>query len=58
MNKELLDTISKISDTICVVSGNLLCPSYHGVTKYNHVNAKLREMLDMVDKLKESVSDE
>lgn len=58
MNKELIDTLQKISETICVVSGNLLCPSYHGVTKYNHVNAKLREMCDMVDKLKESVSDE
>lgn len=53
MNKELIDTLEKISDTIAVVSGNLLCPSYHGITKYNHVNSKLREMRDMINKLKE-----
>lgn len=54
MNKELIDTLEKISDTIAVVSGNLLCPSYHGLTKYNHVNSKLREMRDMINKLKET----
>lgn len=58
MNKDLIDTLEKISDTIAVVSGNLLCPSYHGISKYNHVNLKLREMRDMINKLKESMSDE
>lgn len=36
--EELVNVLEKIAETICVVSGNLLCPSYHGLVKYNHVN--------------------
>lgn len=53
--EELLNVLDKISETICIVSGNLLCPSYHGLVKYNHVNKKLSEMKAAVKSLKESL---
>lgn len=54
MNSELLDVLDKISNTIAIVSGNLLCPSYHGITKYNHVNKTIREMRESIKILREN----
>ncbi len=53
--EELVNVLEKIAETICVVSGNLLCPSYHGLVKYNHVNKKLSEMKVVIKSLKESL---
>lgn len=53
MNEELLDVLDKISQTISTVSGNLLCPSYHGITKYNHVNNEIRKMKESIKILRE-----
>lgn len=52
-DEELLKVLDKIAETICIVTGNLLCPSYHGLVKYNHVNKKLSEMKAMINSLKE-----
>lgn len=57
MNDDILKALEKISDTLCVVSGNLLCPSYHGMVKYNHVNKKLSEMKETINLLKVKVND-
>lgn len=54
MNDQLFDVLDKISDTIAVVSGNILCPSYHGLVKYNHVNNKIMEMREAIKILRET----
>ena len=53
MDQRMIEALEKISDTIAVVSGNLLFPSYHGLVKYEHVNKKIKEMKDVVKKLRE-----
>ena len=53
--EELAKVLDKIAETICIVSGNLLCPSYHGMIKYQAVNRQLREMRAVIKEYKESV---
>lgn len=57
MNEDILKALEKISDTLCVVSGNLLCPSYHGTVKYNRVNKQLSEMRASIKELRDKIND-